>query len=282
MAEVSAAAGDVPQAVAPQSATRGEGRVFKGRRLLGLAVPLFLLIVWQALASFEVVRANQLPGPDAVLLEMISLWDLGELQGHIAITAWRVAQGFFWGGLAALVLGSLTGFSRLTRELLDPTIQALKAVPSLGWVPLFIQWFGIFELSKVVLIAVGVFFPVYLNLMSGILATDRKLVEVGQIYGLTRRQIVSRILLPATLPNFVTGLRSGLALGWMFVIAAELMGASQGLGYLMIDGQQTGRPTAIIGALILFALIGKASDWLLVRLTRRSLSWQDSFGAMGK
>ena len=103
-------------------------------------------------------------------------------------------------------------------------MQALKAVPSLAWVPLFILWFGIFEVSKVLLIAVGVFFPVYLNLVSGIRSTDRKLVEVGQVNGLGRIDMVQRILAPAALPSYITGLRAGLALGWMFVIAAELMG----------------------------------------------------------
>src|SRR3546814_585758 len=208
----------------------------------------------------------------AAVCSSVLLWQ------HVAVTVWRVAVGFAVGAVAATVLGALTGSSRLLRELLDPTLQALKAVPSLAWVPLFILWFGIFETSKVLLIAIGVFFPIYLNLITGILGTDRKLVEVARICGLSRFDLVRRILVPATLPSYLTGLRSGLALGWMFVIAAELMGASQGLGFLMIDGQMTGRPAIIIGALILFALAGKASDALLVAATRRALAWQDGFG----
>jgi sulfonate transport system permease protein len=157
--------------------------------------------------------------------------------------------------------------------------DALKAVPSLAWVPLFILWFGIFEVSKVVLIAVGVFFPVYLNLVSGIRSTDRKLVEVGQVNGLGRMDMVRRILVPAALPSYITGLRAGLALGWMFVIAAELMGASKGLGFLMLDGQMTGRPATIVAALLLFAVAGKISDALLVVIGRRVLIWQDDFAS---
>ena len=252
------------------------------RTALALLLPLALLLVWNTLSQAGVFRPSQVPPPLLVVEELAALWDTGELQGHLLTTGLRVLQGFFFGALAATVLGALAGFNRLARDLLDPTLQALKAVPSLAWVPLFIIWFGIFEVSKVTLIAVGVFFPVYLNLMTGILATDRKLVEVGRIYGLKRWQLVRRILLPATLPNFVVGLRAGLALGWMFVIAAELMGASQGLGYLMLDGQQTGRPAVIIGSLVLFAVVGKASDALLIAATRRALAWQDSFGAMGR
>ncbi len=244
----------------------------------GLLLPLALLVLWRLLSG-EIVPAHLLPSPGAVLEELVELARRGELLGHLGASAGRVALGFALGVLAATLLGALAGASRLARELLDPTVQALKAVPSLAWVPLFILWFGIFETSKVLLIAVGVFFPVYLNLMTGILSVDRKLVEVGRINRLSRLAIIRRILVPATLPSYLVGLRAGLALGWMFVIAAELMGASEGLGFLMVDGQMTGRPAIIIGALVLFAVAGKLSDALLERLSRRLLRWQDSFGA---
>ena len=115
--------------------------------------------------------------------------------------------------------------------------------------------------------------------MAGIRSTDRKLVEVGRVNALGGFDLVKRILVPAALPNYVTGLRAGLALGWMFVIAAELMGASKGLGFLMLDGQMTGRPATIVAALILFAIAGKVSDALLVAAGRRALAWQDDFAS---
>ena len=244
----------------------------------GLLVPRALLLAWEAAARAELFQANLLPSPAAVVEEVAALAESGELWSHVGITVWRVAIGFFAGAAAATVLGALTGYSRGLRALLDPTLQALKSVPSLSWVPLFILWLGIFETSKVALIAVGVFFPVYLNLMSGVQGVDRKLVEVGRIYGLSRFALIRRVLLPATLPSWFVGLRAGLALGWMFVVAAELMGASEGLGFLMIDGQMTGRPALIIASLILFAIAGKLSDWLLAALSARALRWQDSFG----
>ncbi|MEQ1672794.1 MAG: ABC transporter permease subunit, partial [Hyphomicrobium sp.] len=149
--------------------------------------------------------------------------------------------------------------------------------PSIAWVPLFILWFGIYEASKVTLIAVGVFFPVYLGVLGAILSVDRKIVEVGRVFRLTAVALVLRILLPSILPAYVISLRSGLGLGWMFVVAAEFMGASEGLGYLLVDGQQLGKPQQIVAAIFTFAILGKFSDWLLSRVTEPFLKWQDSF-----
>jgi sulfonate transport system permease protein len=141
----------------------------------------------------------------------------------------------------------------------------------MAWVPLFLLWLGIHESSKIALIAVGVFFPVYLNLLCGILTVDRKLLEVGQVFRLNRMQQVRRVILPAALPSYLMGLRSGLGLGWMFVVAAEIMGASRGLGFLMIDGQMTGRASVIIASIVLFALFGKLTDLVLERVAKELL-----------
>jgi sulfonate transport system permease protein len=246
----------------------------------GFVFPTVLLAAWYGFCVAGLFPPQIAPSPDAVARDLWKLWSNGQLIGHIWITTWRVALGFLFGALAATALGAATGYSRQAREYLDPTIQALKAVPSLAWVPLFILWFGIFEASKITLIAVGVFFPVYLNLMAGVQGVDRKLVEVGRVNNLGQFDLVRRILLPATLPSYFTGLRAGLALGWMFVIAAELMGASRGLGFLMIDGEMTGRPSVIVGALILFAIAGKITDAMIVAVGRRVLSWQDDLASL--
>jgi sulfonate transport system permease protein len=256
---------------------RGAGAAQRRRAVLGLIIPAALLVAWEAACRAGVFPPNQLPAPMAIVKEMAGLAATGELLGHIGITLYRVFAGFLLGAAAATLAGALTGYSRTCRDLLDPLVQALRNVPSLAWVPLFILWLGIYELSKVTLIAVGVFFPVYLNLMSGIQGVDRKLVEVGRVYRLSGWKLVRRVLLPATLPSYLVGLRSGLGLGWMFVIAAELMGASKGLGYLLLDGQQSSRPQTIIGALILFALFGKLTDVVLVAIGNRLVGWQDSF-----
>ena len=243
--------------------------------LKGFILPALLLAAWEGASRAGFFAPHLMPAPSAVLRTVVELWKSGELIGHITVTLERVLSGFVCGTLAATVLGAVTGYSRPWRDLLDPLLQALRNIPSIAWVPLFILWLGIFETSKVTLIAVGIFFPVYLNLMSGIQGVDRKLVEVGRAYRLTGWHLIRRVLLPATLPAYVVGLRSGLGLGWMFVVAAEYMGASQGLGYLLVDGQMTGRPQQIIAAIILFALFGKATDMLLAAVGRRLVAWQD-------
>ena len=143
--------------------------------------------------------------------------------------------------------------------------------------PLLLLWLGIDETSKIVLIAIGAFFPVYLNGVAAIRNIDRKLVEVGQMYGFSRRRLVRRILLPAALPGLFTGLRSGMSLAWMFLVAAELIAATKGLGYLLSDGRETSRPDIVLAAIIVLALLGKLSDGLLASLEKRFLAWRDTF-----
>jgi sulfonate transport system permease protein len=241
---------------------------------LGFVLPLVFIIVWELLARAGLLAANWFPAPVAIVDTLLELLRGGELARHIAYTVTRVLAGFLIGALSATLLAGITGSTPLVRQLLDPTIQALRSIPSMAWVPLFLLWMGIHESSKIALISVGVFFPVYLNLLSGILTVDRKLVEVGQIFKLNRLQLVRRVILPAALPSYLVGLRSGLGLGWMFVVAAEIMGASRGLGFLMIDGQMTGRASVIIASIVLFALFGKLTDLVIERAGNRLLGYR--------
>jgi sulfonate transport system permease protein len=244
--------------------------------LLGLLVPLGLGLLHEAIAHFNLINTRLLPPPSLIFKAIGDLWT------HAGATLLRVAAGFAFGSIAGLLLGAVSGVFQLIRQLIDPLLQAIRAVPSIAWVPLFILWFGIFETSKVVLIAVGVFFPVYLGVTQAILSVDRKTIEVGRVFRLSQFQLIRRVLLPAILPSTITALRSGLGLGWMFVVAAEFMGASEGLGYLLIDGQQLGRPTQILAALVIFATLGKATDALLVGITRPWLAWQDAAASAQK
>lgn len=258
----------VARASAPPS---GRARPRAG---VGLIVPLATLVVWELLARLGVVPRNWLPAPSVIAGEMASLFVSGELLGHVGASLFRLLLGFMLGAALGTLLGVATGRSARLYALLDPTIQGLRSIPSLAWVPLFLLWLGIQEASKVALIAVGAFFPVYLNLVSGIHAIDRRLLEVAALHGFRGWSLARRVLLPATLPSYVTGLRSGLGLGWMFVVAAELMGASRGLGYLMLDGQTTSRPELVIAAIVLFALLGKLTDRGLERLGAALQPWR--------
>ena len=248
------------------------------RSLLGLALPLTLALGWELVVWLGYSSGRLVPPPSRVLATILDLARSGELARHIAATLWRVGLGFALGIVAGTLLGAVSGYWALARRLLDPTIQALRAIPSLAWVPLFILWLGIFETSKIVLIAVGVFFPVYLGVMGAILSVDRKIVEVGRVFRLSGPAMIRRILLPAVLPAYVVSLRVGLGLGWMFVVAAELIGASEGLGYLLLDGQQLGKPAQILAAIVIFAILGKLTDWLIEIAAAPLLRWQDAFG----
>ncbi|MBD1909921.1 MULTISPECIES: ABC transporter permease [unclassified Leptolyngbya] len=262
-----------------RSQLKGDRRPSAHRWPLGLVLPVVLTLLWELLARVGILAPNLMPAPTVVLATIVDLAVRGELWQHIGITLYRVLLGFLIGGSAATVLGALTGYFPKVRRILDPTLQALRNIPSIAWVPLFILWLGIYEPSKIALIAVGVFFPIYLNLMTGIQQVDRKLVEVGRVYRLSQWQLIWRVFLPATLPSYLVGLRGGLGLGWMFVVAAELMGASRGLGFLLVDGQTTGRPAIIIASIILFAILGKLTDSALAVLTHHLLSWQDTHGS---
>lgn len=266
------------QAAAPGSARPAGTRLRAlARRGLGLALPLAFALAWEGAARAGLITTFLMPPPSAVMAQIASLVATGEIWAHLAATLGRIGLGFGFGVAAGTALGALVGYLPIAHRLLDPSVQALRNIPSIAWVPLFILWLGIFETSKVTLIAVGVFFPVYMSLAQGFASVDRKLVEVGRVWRLSAVAMVWRILLPATLPTYIIGLRGGLGLGWMFVVAAELMGASEGLGYLMVDGQMTGRPAAILASLVLFAVLGKASDLALVTLTRPLVAWQDGF-----
>lgn len=268
----------VSNRVANRQKSQYQNRLRQG---IGLVLPVTLLLVWELLSRIGVFPPNLLPAPSTIAVTLSHLTTTGELFGHISVTLYRVIAGFLIGTLIATFLGSLTGYSRFTHDLLDPLLQALRSIPSLAWVPLFILWLGIYETSKVALIAVGVFFPVYLNLMTGVQQVDRKLVEVGKVYRFNQWQLIWRVFLPATLPSYIVGLRSGLGLGWMFVVAAEIMGASRGLGFLLVDGQTTGRPDLILASILLFAVLGKLTDALLAAIGKRVLHWQDSYASHG-
>jgi sulfonate transport system permease protein len=245
------------------------------RPALGLLVPVGLAVLWEIAVRVGLSNGRLVPPPSVIWNTFADLAASGELQQHAFATIWRVVWGFVFGVLAGTVLGALAGYSALTYRLLDPTLQGLRAVPSIAWVPLFILWFGIFEASKIILIAVGVFFPVYLGVMGAVLSVDRKIVEVGRVFRLSGPAMVRRILLPAVMPAYVLSLRAGLGLGWMFVLAAEFLGASTGLGFLLIDGQQLGKPAQIVAAIVAFAILGKLSDWLIVLVSAPFLRWED-------
>ncbi|SDT10640.1 sulfonate transport system permease protein [Pseudomonas asplenii] len=246
------------------------------RRLKGLVLPVLIIVLLEAVVRLGWVPAYQMPAPSDILLTLRDLAE-GSLGKHIVASLLRVLSGFTIGAGLALVFAAWVGLSREAEAYLEPTFAALRSIPSLAWVPLLLLWLGIDETSKIVLIAIGAFFPVYLNGVAAIRDIDRKLVEVGQMLGFSRYRLVRRILLPAALPGLFTGLRSGMSLAWMFLVAAELIAATKGLGYLLSDGRETSRPDIVLAAIIVLALLGKISDGLLAGLEKHFLAWRDTF-----
>ncbi|QQQ48285.1 ABC transporter permease [Pseudomonas syringae] len=249
--------------------------------LKGLVVPAVIISLLEMIVRIGWLPAYQMPAPSEIVLTLRDLAD-GALWKHISASLLRVLCGFAIGASLALVFAAWVGLSREAEAYLEPTFAGLRSIPSLAWVPLLLLWLGIGETSKIVLIAIGAFFPVYLNGVAAIRGIDRKLVEVGQMYGLSRYRLTRRILLPAALPGLFTGLRSGMSLSWMFLVAAELIAATKGLGYLLSDGRETSRPDIVLAAIIVLATLGKLSDGLLASLEKRFLAWRDTFNGQSR
>ncbi len=267
---------EIREAAAHAGNARSRSKGLPLKPLVGFCLPIMFALAWEAAVGLGFTAGRLMPPPSQIFSTLIGLAQSGELWLHSTATLSRVLGGFAIGAVFGTVLGALTGASELARRLLDPMLQALRAVPSIAWVPLFILWLGIFEASKLALIGLGVFFPIYLGVEGAVRNVDRKLIEVGRSFRLSRIEMVSRILLPAVLPAWVISLRSGLGLGFMFVVAAEFMGASEGLGYLLVDGQQLGKPDQILAAIVAFALLGKAADSVLIWVTKPFCAWQDT------
>jgi len=254
-----------------------DGGAFRERTAV-LVVPVLLLIAWHVATEMTgLFRPNQLPPPLQVVRTAGELFLGGDLFRHVGASALRVLLGFAIGASAALVVGTVVGMWRGAERALDPTLQAIRSIPSLAWVPFLLLWLGIDEAPKLTLIAIGAFFPVYLNLVTGIRQADRKLIEVGVVFGLTRSESIRRIVLPAALPYLLAGLRIGLGQGWLFLVAAELIASTRGLGFMLIDGQNSARPDIMLVSILLLAALGKLSDGLLRIIERRALRWTDGF-----
>lgn len=257
---------------------RRRGRSTWQQQLSGWLLPVVLLAFWELAVRTGWLPEHAMPAPTTVLSTLQDLVRHQQLLLHIAVSIGRVAAGFAIGAVLGLGLGLVVGTSRPLERLLDPTLQAIRSIPSLAWVPLLLLWMGIDEAPKLTLIAIGGFFPVYINTVAGIRGVDRKLVEVGRIYGLSPAALARRIILPSALPSLLTGLRTGLGLSWLYLVAAELIAASKGLGFLLNDGRENSRADIVLGSILLLAVLGKLSDGVLKWLEGRLLSWRDVYG----
>lgn len=262
--------------VAVERSRRRPGGSGRTRRVaLSLVVPVLLLVLWHLATEVTGTFAPYgLPSPGSVVAAAVELatWENGPNLGtHIQISVQRVLLGFLMGSVVGLAVGALVGLSRLADSLLAGTVGAVRAVPSLGWVPLLVLWIGINEDSKVLLVAIGAFFPVYTTVASALRHVDPQLVEAGRAYGLRGTSLLLRVQLPAATPAVVSGLRLALAQAWLFLVAAELIASSMGLGFLLTDSANNGRVDRILLSLVTLAVLGKLTDALIGVAEKRLL-----------
>ena len=229
----------------------------------GALIPVVVLLIWQLASTSGAFSSAQLPTPAMVVQAGVDLAQRGLLGLYIAISTQRVLIGFAFGAALGLLFGAIVGLSRLGDILFSPTLGAIRAVPSLAWVPLLILWFRIGEDSKIILIAIGAFFPVYTTVAAALRHVDRQLVEAGRAFGLGGVRLFTTVQLPSVLPSVVSGLRLALAQAWLFLVAAELIASSMGLGFLLSDSQNNGRTDRLFLAIILLAILGKLTDSLV-------------------
>jgi len=223
-----------------------------------------------------------LPGPVAVMEAGRQLIADGSLVRHVAISLQRVILGYGLSVATALPLALLFGLLPRLRALVEPALEFLRQVPPLALLPLLILWLGIGEVQKIGVIVLSCFFPIFLGALGGIAQADPKLVEVGRACGLSSSEILRRIVLPASLPALVVGLRIGLGYSWRALVGAELIASSSGLGYMIIDAQNLARTDIVLVGVFVIGVLGLIADALARAAIRRSAPWLRSHLELGR
>lgn len=248
-----------------------------GQRLLPWLFPIALILIWQTASATGLLQSRILPAPSAVVTAFWNLLVSGELWRHVRVSAGRALMGLMVGGGLGLFLGLLNGSSKIASTLLDTSIQMIRNIPALALIPLVILWFGIDESAKLFLVAIGVFFPVYINTYHGIRSVDPQLIEMGKSYGLSRWQLYKEIILPGAMPSILVGLRFSLGLVWVLLIVAETISAQAGIGYMTMNAREFLQTDIVLVGILLYALLGKFADVLAVALERYLLRWHSGY-----
>jgi sulfonate transport system permease protein len=239
-------------------------------------VPLGIIALWQAAAAAGMLNPQTMPSPAMVASSFWQLIVTGQLWPNLVISLERVVFGLAFGIAAGTALGLVAGLSRLGEDAVDPTVQMARTLPHLALIPLMILWFGIGETPKLVLIALGASFPIYLNLFSAIRGADRKLLEAASMLGLSHAETIWHVILPAALPGFLVGLRQALGIAWITLVVAEQINASAGIGYLVMNARDFLRTDVIFDGLLVYALLGLGTDQLVRFIEKRALAWRPS------
>jgi sulfonate transport system permease protein len=240
-------------------------------------VPLAILLIWQAASVAGLLPVRVLPAPSDVARAGWKLLLSGELVQNIWVSFWRASIGFLIGGGIGFAFGLANGLSELSSKLTDTTLQMIRNVPHLALIPLVILWFGIDESAKLFLVALGVFFPIYLNTLHGIRTVDPQLIEMGRVYGMSEGELFRRVIFPSALPSIFVGLRFALGIMWLTLIVAETIAASSGLGYMAMQAREFMQIDVVVLSILIYALLGKVADSASRALERLTLSWHPAF-----
>ncbi len=257
-------------------------RLPRADNLVQWIVPLLLLIVWQVACTTGYVSTRVLPAPTEVALAGWKLLLSGELARNIWVSFWRAGVGFVIGGGIGFAFGLANGLSQLSNKLTDTTLQMVRNIPHLALIPLVILWFGIGEGAKLFLVALGVFFPIYLNTRHGIRSVDPQLIEMGRSYGMSTRTLFRRVIFPSALPSIFVGIRFGLGIMWLTLIVAETIAANAGIGYMAMNAREFMQLDVVVLSILLYALLGKLADSVARFLERTILKWHPAFQAARK
>ena len=255
-------------------------RPFAGWRLDGLIqwlMPLLIVLLWQAAVSMGLLSTRILPAPSDVAEAGWRLLRSGELARNMWVSFWRAMVGFAIGGGIGFGFGLANGLSKRCENVFDGTLQMVRNIPHLALIPLVILWFGIDETAKIFLVALGVFFPIYVNTQHGIRSVDPQLIEMGRIYGMTPWDLFWRVLLPGALPSIFVGVRFGLGIMWLTLIVAETIAASSGIGYMAMQAREFLMLDVVVLSILIYALLGKAADSVARILERVCLAWHPAF-----
>lgn len=231
-------------------------------KILRVTLPLLILLAWFGVSSAGIWSSYLLPGPIKVFKTSLSLIKSGVLFKHMLVSLTRVIMGFTISFLIAFPMGMLIGLKPNVRYVLDPILEFLRHVPPLALIPMLILWFGIGEESKAIVIILASFFPMLLNISNGFSSCDTKLIEVGKSFGFTRFKIFYKIILPNAISDIIVGMRIGLGYSWRAIIGSELIAASCGIGYLILDSQALSRTDKVIVGILSIGILGITIDWL--------------------
>src|SRR5258708_6053195 len=251
----------------------------RGLLLLSWLAPTALVIVWEVLARAGWDTPQVLPAPSKVVATAIKLTTNGSLLTDLGVSLLRAVAGFAIGGSIGFALGTLVGFSRVAEAAIDRSVQMIRAIPFLAVLPLVIVWLGVGEAEKIFLVALGVAFPIYINTTLGIRQIDPKLIELGRVQGLSRLELIRRIILPGALPSILTGVRYALATAWLALVVAETIGAQSGIGFLAMDAREFLRTDVVVLTIVIYPLIRVAPDGIARFLARRLLTRPPSYRA---